>query len=93
MFNQTQVFLTNFIHNAFLSEKITRRECKVLIKRLAGKTLKDVGQDFGVGQGRIRQLEANAIRRLKNSIRFKQVRKTEFDRLTEDLYTGKAVLI
>ncbi len=49
---------------------LTERECEVLISRYKdGKTLREIGRNFGLTQERIRQVEAKALRKLRHSSR------------------------
>lgn len=45
-------------------KKLTQKEIDVLVLRLRGFTLKEIGTLHGVQQERIRQIEAKALRRL-----------------------------
>ena len=48
-------------------EYLSEREYKVIIQRIQGKTLEDIGNEIGVTRERIRQIEAKAIRKLNYS--------------------------
>jgi DNA-binding CsgD family transcriptional regulator len=53
--------------NAFRAAlaELGERERTVFLQRLAGKTLEEVGKKLGVTRERVRQIEARAIRRLR----------------------------
>jgi RNA polymerase primary sigma factor len=58
---------------------LSDRERKVLEMRFGlkdgqGRTLEEVGQEFGVTRERIRQIEAKALRKLRHPIRSKKLR-------------------
>jgi RNA polymerase primary sigma factor len=58
---------------------LSERERKVLEMRFGlkdgqGRTLEEVGQEFGVTRERIRQIEAKALRKLRHPIRSKKLR-------------------
>jgi RNA polymerase primary sigma factor len=44
---------------------ISDREKKIIIWRLQGKTLQEIGDLFGVSKDRIRQVEARGIRKMR----------------------------
>jgi DNA-directed RNA polymerase specialized sigma24 family protein len=55
-------------------EKLAARESEVLVMRFWRKmTLDEVGSNFAVGKERIRQIEANAISRLRKYFRHEDV--------------------
>lgn len=49
-----------------VKEHLNEREYKVLIQRVQGKTLEDVGLEMDVTRERIRQIEAKAIKKLNS---------------------------
>ena len=58
---------------------LSDREARVLQLRFGledgrGRTLEEVGKDFGVTRERIRQIEAKALRKLRQPIRSKKLR-------------------
>ena len=58
---------------------LSAREREVLEMRFGlkdgrGRTLEEVGQEFGVTRERIRQIEAKALRKLRHPIRSKKLR-------------------
>jgi RNA polymerase primary sigma factor len=58
---------------------LSERERQVLEMRFGlkdgqGRTLEEVGQEFGVTRERIRQIEAKALRKLRHPIRSKKLR-------------------
>ena len=58
---------------------LTEREQKVLILRFGledgrARTLEEVGKEFNVTRERIRQIEAKALRKLRNPVRSKRIR-------------------
>jgi len=60
-------------------DSLSDRERKVLEMRFGlkdgqGRTLEEVGQEFGVTRERIRQIEAKALRKLRHPIRSKKLR-------------------
>jgi RNA polymerase primary sigma factor len=60
-------------------DSLGERERKVLEMRFGlkdgqGRTLEEVGQEFGVTRERIRQIEAKALRKLRHPIRSKKLR-------------------
>jgi RNA polymerase primary sigma factor len=60
-------------------DSLNERERKVLEMRFGlkdgqGRTLEEVGQEFGVTRERIRQIEAKALRKLRHPIRSKKLR-------------------
>lgn len=60
-------------------ESLTPRERKVLELRFGledgrGRTLEEVGRDFGVTRERIRQIEAKALRKLKHPTRARELK-------------------
>jgi RNA polymerase primary sigma factor len=60
-------------------DSLSARERKVLEMRFGlkdgrGRTLEEVGQEFGVTRERIRQIEAKALRKLRHPIRSKKLR-------------------
>ena len=68
--------LKTAVENALLS--LTPREERVLRKRFGiglktDYTLEEVGQEFSVTRDRIRQIEAKALRKLKNPVRSKNL--------------------
>lgn len=48
---------------------LTPRERAVIYGRLAGKTLREIGEDFEVSRERIRQIEAKAFKKLQTAAR------------------------
>jgi|LauGreDrversion4_2_1035121.scaffolds.fasta_scaffold75780_1 RNA polymerase primary sigma factor len=48
-----------------MSASLTEREYEVLVKRQGGETLRDIGKLFGVCRERIRQIEAEGMRKLR----------------------------
>lgn len=62
--------IRTFIESCALSE----RERKVLFLRvIEGKTLREVGNAFGVTQERVRQLESKAFRKLRGPLHRRQI--------------------
>jgi len=64
---------------ASILDSLSERERKVLEMRFGlkdgqGRTLEEVGQEFGVTRERIRQIEAKALRKLRHPIRSKKLR-------------------
>jgi RNA polymerase primary sigma factor len=64
---------------ATILDSLSDRERKVLEMRFGlkdgqGRTLEEVGQEFGVTRERIRQIEAKALRKLRHPIRSKKLR-------------------
>jgi RNA polymerase primary sigma factor len=64
---------------ADILDSLSERERKVLEMRFGlkdgqGRTLEEVGQEFGVTRERIRQIEAKALRKLRHPIRSKKLR-------------------
>ena len=64
---------------ASILASLSERERKVLEMRFGlkdgqGRTLEEVGQEFGVTRERIRQIEAKALRKLRHPIRSKKLR-------------------
>jgi RNA polymerase primary sigma factor len=60
-------------------DSLSERERKVLEMRFGlldgqGRTLEEVGQEFGVTRERIRQIEAKALRKLRHPIRSRKLR-------------------
>jgi RNA polymerase primary sigma factor len=60
-------------------DSLSERERKVLEMRFGlkdgqGRTLEEVGQEFGVTRERIRQIEAKALRKLRHPIRSKKLK-------------------
>jgi RNA polymerase primary sigma factor len=60
-------------------DSLSERERKVLEMRFGlkdgqGRTLEEVGQEFGVTRERIRQIEAKALRKLRHPMRSKKLR-------------------
>jgi len=60
-------------------DSLSERERQVLEMRFGlkdgqGRTLEEVGQEFGVTRERIRQIEAKALRKLRHPIRSKKLR-------------------
>lgn len=60
-------------------EQLTERERRVLEMRFGltdgiGRTLEEVGQEFGVTRERIRQIEAKALRKLRHPQRSRKLR-------------------
>ena len=58
---------------------LTERERKVLVRRFGledgkARTLEEVGKEFNVTRERIRQIEAKALRKLRNPVRSKRIR-------------------
>ena len=58
---------------------LTEREQKVLRLRFGlddsrARTLEEVGKEFNVTRERIRQIEAKALRKLRNPVRSKRIR-------------------
>lgn len=49
---------------------LTDREKYVVCMRLAGATLKEIGERFGVDRERTRQIEGKAMRKLSHPSRF-----------------------
>ena len=45
---------------------LSSKEKEVLIRRLKTITLNNIGKKYGVTEGRIRQIERNALKRLKS---------------------------
>jgi RNA polymerase sigma factor (sigma-70 family) len=55
-------------------EKLPARESEVLVMRYwRGMKLNEIGSDYAVGGERIRQIEANAIRKLRKYFRHEDV--------------------
>ena len=75
--NQTIKFFTSFIQK---STDLTGREKEVLAKRLKKRPLEKIGKKYGVTEGRIRQIEKGALRKLRSKARqlalFKKLRKS-----------------
>lgn len=69
-------------HNlAMVIESLTEREQMVIRRRFGlngsgGQTLREIADDFGVTHERIRQIEAKAIRKLRNPSRSELIRPT-----------------
>lgn len=59
--------------------RLPEREGQVVRSRMAGKTLDEIGMDLGVSRERVRQIEADAHKRLRVSM--SQVSKLELPRL------------
>ena len=60
-------------------DSLSERERKVLEMRFGlndgqGRTLEEVGSEFGVTRERIRQIEAKALRKLRHPIRSRKLR-------------------
>lgn len=61
--NKTLRYFKSFINKI---PDLSGREKTVLLKRTNKITLKNIGQIFGVTEGRIRQIERNAIQKIKS---------------------------
>ena len=46
----------------------------IVIKKLSGMTLEQIGQEYGLTRERIRQIEAKALRKLRHPSRAKKLR-------------------
>lgn len=72
------------IVKSVLTETLTEKEREVIIHRFGlddkqPMTLAEVGEIYGVTRERIRQIEANALRRLKNSYKSRKALKSLLD--------------
>lgn len=54
-----------------MGSNLTEKEIFVLLQRLKNTPLKDIGEKFGVGYERARQIEAKAVRKLLRNFRSK----------------------
>ncbi len=63
--NQTIGYFANFIRK---SMRLTPKEEDVLLRRLKRKRLKQIGRCYKVSDERIRQIEADALTKLKSKI-------------------------
>lgn len=63
--NKTLRFLSAYIRNL---PHITDKERFVLLKRLRSVTLEKIGLNFGVTEGRVRQIEKEAIGKVKRGL-------------------------
>ena len=66
-------------HMSEILEQLTERERKVLEMRFGledgqGRTLEEVGNEFGVTRERIRQIEAKALRKLRHPLRSRKLK-------------------
>lgn len=66
-------------HMRDILEQLTERERKVLEMRFGledgqGRTLEEVGNEFGVTRERIRQIEAKALRKLRHPLRSRKLK-------------------
>ena len=61
--NRTVSYFRQFLKQA---GGLTGKERIILIRRLNKSTLEKIGEKFGLTEGRIRQIERQAINRLKN---------------------------
>ena len=66
-------------HMGEILEQLTERERKVLEMRFGlvdgqGRTLEEVGNEFGVTRERIRQIEAKALRKLRHPLRSRKLK-------------------
>jgi RNA polymerase sigma factor (sigma-70 family) len=64
---------------SLMIERVSPREHRVLAERFgfdgAEKTLEEIGNEFGVGRERIRQMEMHALRRLRNPTTMRKLRR------------------
>jgi len=65
-------------------DTLSEREKRVIVLRFGledgvGRTLDDIGKDLGVTRERARQIEAIAMRKLRNPIRANQLRERILD--------------
>lgn len=65
VFNYKFIAIYNEFHEG-AKEYLNEREYNVLIQRIQGKTLEDVGLEMNVTRERIRQIEAKAIKKLNS---------------------------
>lgn len=65
MANQTLSYFVNFIIN---SRKLDPKEEDILVKRLRKKNLREIGKKYKLTYERIRQIESQALKKLKSKI-------------------------
>ena len=63
--NRTVRYFTAFVRNL---PHLTSKEKIVLIRRLKTETLERIGKKFGVTEGRVRQIERQAIKKTKSKV-------------------------
>ena len=66
-------------HIDTLLEDLKERERQVIVRRFGlddghPRTLEEVGREFNVTRERIRQIEAKALRKLRNPVRSKRIK-------------------
>jgi DNA-directed RNA polymerase specialized sigma24 family protein len=64
-----QLEIQDFVQKAFEYTAFNKNEGVVVLLRMAGYTLVEIGQMLGVTRARVREIEANALRRLKDSFK------------------------
>lgn len=62
-----QYSMQEVIDSALDIKIISEREHKVLTRRFEGKIRKEIGEELGVHRTRINQIEAKAIRKIRNA--------------------------
>lgn len=63
--NRTVRYFSYFLKTV---PQLTQKEKTILINRLKEKTLREIGINYNVTEGRIRQIEKGAIQKIKNKI-------------------------
>lgn len=63
--NRTIRYFSYFIKNI---PQLSNKEKRVLSQRLHGTTLEDIGKEFELTEGRIRQIERSAIAKIKSKV-------------------------
>jgi len=63
--NRTLKYFSYFVKH---TPQLTKKEKKVLFKRLKEVTLSKIGKSFNLTEGRIRQIEKGAIAKIKSKI-------------------------